>query len=82
MNEAEQWKGLDRNEEPWLTLNSIWRELCEYREKLLDARADYEDIGIHLGYLDGKLEASGFVQNLIFTELLETIRKKRNDNTD
>lgn len=75
------WEGLDRNEEPWRTLDIVWRELWDYREKLLDNRADYQDLGINLGYLDGKLEASGFVQGLIFREMLDMIKRKRNGDT-
>lgn len=75
------WEGLDRNEEPWRTLDIVWRELWDYREKLLGDRADYQDLGINLGYLDGKLEASGFVQGLIFREMLDMIKRKRNGDT-
>jgi hypothetical protein len=78
---SDQWEGLDRDEEPWRTMDIIWRELWDYRERLLDDRANYQTIGVDLGYLDGKLEASGFVQGIFFREMLEMIKRKRNGDT-
>jgi hypothetical protein len=78
---SDPWEGLDRDEEPWRTMDIIWRELWDYRERLLDDRANYQAIGVALGYLDGKLEASGFVQGVFFREMLEMIKRKRNGDT-
>lgn len=78
---SDPWEGLDRDEEPWRTMDTIWRELWDYRERLLDDRANYQTIGVDLGYLDGKLEASGFVQGIFFREMLEMIKRKRNGYT-
>lgn len=73
--------GLDRNEEPWHTLDGIWRKLYDFREDLLDQRSKLKDFSYaDLNYLDGQLAGSSFAQKLIFTELLNFMKRNRNGN--
>lgn len=72
--------GLDREAEPWATLDGIWRKLWDYREGLLEQRSQLGKFTADLGYLDGQLAASSFVQSLIFAELLKFMQRNKNGN--
>jgi hypothetical protein len=76
------WDGLDRDEEPWATLDAIWRKLWEHREELLEQRSQLGEFTADLGYLDGQLAASSFVQSLIFAELLKFMQRNKSAKSE